>query len=291
VQAICADGGYGYPAAAPFDRIILTVGAPDITPAWWKQMKPDGRLVLPLILRGSMKSIAFQPVDEHLVSLSVNDCGFISLRGDFASTLSSRVQIGPTSKLYVEPMEEFAVDSDAVYDLLTKPGKDWAADVEVTAWDILGGNLWTWLALHEPHMCKLVAEDEMVEKGLVPPVIGIDTKRKSSGTAVLLAKTGLAALTRPHDQPLAMIPFEKLFNPDSPATQPFALFVRQFGADESVPQRLLARIQAWKAGGCLSSNTMQIRAYPRDVDYRPVAGEILLEKPWTKLVVAWTAAA
>ena len=28
VQAVCADGGYGYPDAAPYDRIILTVGAP-----------------------------------------------------------------------------------------------------------------------------------------------------------------------------------------------------------------------------------------------------------------------
>ena len=54
VQVDCADGAYGFPDAAPFDRIILTVGAPDITPAWWEQLKPDGRLVLPLLLRGSM---------------------------------------------------------------------------------------------------------------------------------------------------------------------------------------------------------------------------------------------
>jgi protein-L-isoaspartate(D-aspartate) O-methyltransferase len=291
VQAICADGGYGYPDAAPFDRIILTVGAPDITPSWWSQMKPDGRLVLPLLLRGSMKSIAFKQVDDHLASLSVHDCGFISLRGDFASTLSSRVQVGPDAKLYVEPMEEFAIDSDVVYDFLTKPVRDWGADVEVTAWDVLGGSLWTWLALHEPHMCKLVAEDELVEQGLVPPVIGIDAKKKSSGTAILLDQTGLAGLMRSPDQPLPMVPFEKLFNPDSPATQSFALFVRQFGGDESVAARLLARIQAWKAAGCPSSNTMHVRAYPRDVDYKLVEEEILLEKPWTKLIIEWTAAA
>lgn len=291
VQVICADGGYGYPDAAPFDRIILTVGAPDITPSWWSQMKPDGRLVLPLLLRGSMKSIAFEQADDHLVSLSVNDCGFISLRGDFASTLSSRVQVGPDPELYIEPMEEFAIDSDVVYDLLTKPRRDWGAEVEVTAWDILGGSLLTWLALHEPHMCKLVAEDEMVERGLVPPVIGIHAKRQSSGTAVLLGQAGLAGLMRAPDQPLPMVPFEKLFNPDSPATQPFALFVRQFGTDESVTQRLLARIQAWKAAGCPSSNTMHLRVYPRDADYKPAEGEILLEKPWTKLIIEWTAAA
>src|SRR6266545_6031103 len=53
VQVLCADGGYGYPDTAPYDRIILTVGASDITPSWWKQMKPNGRMVLPLLLRGS----------------------------------------------------------------------------------------------------------------------------------------------------------------------------------------------------------------------------------------------
>lgn len=34
VNAICADGGYGYAGDAPYDRIILTTGAWDITPAW-----------------------------------------------------------------------------------------------------------------------------------------------------------------------------------------------------------------------------------------------------------------
>jgi protein-L-isoaspartate(D-aspartate) O-methyltransferase len=80
VQVVCADGGYGYPDLAPFDRIILTVGAPDITPAWWEQLKPAGRIVLPLMLKGSMKSVAFERVEDHLRSLSVQDCGFIQLR-------------------------------------------------------------------------------------------------------------------------------------------------------------------------------------------------------------------
>ncbi|RPH69085.1 methyltransferase domain-containing protein, partial [bacterium] len=82
VRAVCADGGYGYPEAAPYDRIILTVASGDLTPAWLEQLKPGGRIVLPLTLRGSMKSIAFERADDHLVSLSTKDCGFIPLRGD-----------------------------------------------------------------------------------------------------------------------------------------------------------------------------------------------------------------
>jgi protein-L-isoaspartate(D-aspartate) O-methyltransferase len=288
VQVVCADGGYGYPDAAPFDRIILTVGAPDITPAWWNQMKPEGRMVLPLLLRGSMKSIAFELVDDYLASISVNDCGFIRLRGDFASTFPNRIQLGPDPNLYIEPIGEFSIDTDAAYSLLTGISKDWAADVEVNVWDVLGGSLWTWLALHEPYMCKLVGEGEVTEQGLVPPLIKVQALINSEGTPILLGKTGLAALMRPPDEAVPVVAFEKLFAPDSPATQSFPLFVRQFGPDESVAQRLLALIQAWKAVHQPSSNTMHIRAYPKDFDYEPSEGEILIEKQWTKLVIKWS---
>jgi protein-L-isoaspartate(D-aspartate) O-methyltransferase len=286
VQVVCADGGYGYPEAGPYDRIILTVGAPDITPAWWQQLKPEGRLVLPLLLRGSMKSIAFEQAGDHLSSISVADCGFIPLRGDFSATLSNRIQIGPDPGLYAEPLAETTIDGEVAYDFLTGSYKDFSAGVEVTVWDSLSGSLWTWLALHEPQICKLMAEGKMVEQNLVPPLIVIDDNQKSAVTAAVLDKTGLAALVRRPDQSVPAVEADKLFLPDSPATQPFALFVRQFGLDETITQHLLAQIQAWKAASASSSN-MHIRAYPRDVVYQPSQGEILLEKQWTKLVIVW----
>jgi protein-L-isoaspartate(D-aspartate) O-methyltransferase len=289
VKAVCADGGYGYPEDAPYDRIILTVGAPDITPAWWNQLNPDGRIVLPLLLQGSMKSIAFERVDDHLVSISVNDCGFIALRGDFATGFPERVQVGPDPGLYVERMGEFPIDRDEVYRLLTGTHKDWKTDLEVQVWDVLNGNLWTWLALHEPHMCKLVAEGDMVERDIVPLVLGIDGRQKSSGTAILLEQSGLAALMRPPDNPVPLVPFDKLFAPDSPAKIPFQLFVRQFGTDELITQRLLHQIEQWKSSGSPTSEKMHLRAYPKELDYKPSESEIVLEKQWTKLVIEWSA--
>jgi protein-L-isoaspartate(D-aspartate) O-methyltransferase len=288
VQVLCADGGYGAPDAAPFDRIILTVGAPDITPSWWNQLKSDGRLVLPLLLRGSMKSIAFEQAGDHLASLSVTDCGFIPLRGDFASTQPNRTQLGPDPGLYLELMEKFSMDSAAVYALLTGTRKDWAAGVDVKAWDILGGTLWTWLALHNPQIHRLVAEGDMVERNIVPPMLAIIARQKSSATAILIEKTGLAALMRPPEEALPMVTPELGFLPDSPATQPFHLFIRQFGRDKSITQRLLTQIRAWQAAGSPSSDTMQIRAYRRDFDYQPSGNEVVLEKEWTKLVVQWS---
>ncbi|WNZ25433.1 methyltransferase domain-containing protein [Leptolyngbya sp. NK1-12] len=80
VQVVCRDGGNGYPDFAPYDRIILTVGAWDIAPAWREQLSARGRLLLPLRIKTRQVSIAFEPADNYLVSISVVPCGFMELR-------------------------------------------------------------------------------------------------------------------------------------------------------------------------------------------------------------------
>ncbi|HLO17284.1 MAG TPA: methyltransferase domain-containing protein, partial [Anaerolineales bacterium] len=282
VRVVCTDGGYGYADAAPFDRIILSVGALDITPAWWNQLKPDGRLVLPLMLKGSMKSIAFEKVGDHLASTSVKDCGFMLLRGEFALLPWKEVQVGPDPNLYVETEGELLINTDTIYDLLTSESKDWAANVEVTTWDVLNGSLWTWLALHEPQMCKLVATGDMTELKIVPPLIGIEGKQRSAGTVVQLAEAGIVGLMRPPGQSTHLLPIDKLFAPE-----PFALFVRRFGSDDSIAQQLIKRIQEWNASERPSFDKMRIRAYPKTSEYVPSEDEIVVEKQWTKLIIEW----
>ena len=66
VQVICGDGALGHPGRAPYDRIIVTAEAWDLTPAWWDQLSPDGRIVVPVRLHGSglTRSIGFQRRDR-----------------------------------------------------------------------------------------------------------------------------------------------------------------------------------------------------------------------------------
>ena len=48
ITVVHGDGSKGYAAEAPYDRIIITCAAPKILPAWEKQLKEKGILVVPL---------------------------------------------------------------------------------------------------------------------------------------------------------------------------------------------------------------------------------------------------
>jgi protein-L-isoaspartate(D-aspartate) O-methyltransferase len=81
VRVVVADGGAGWPDAAPYDRVIVTAGAEDIAPAWFEQLTENGLLVLPLWLNGAEASVALRKRGGMLHSESLVPCGFMRLRG------------------------------------------------------------------------------------------------------------------------------------------------------------------------------------------------------------------
>ncbi|WP_326778315.1 methyltransferase, FxLD system [Streptomyces sp. NBC_01445] len=84
VEVVCGDGALGDPNGTAFDRIIVTAGAWDISTAWWTQLAPGGRIVVPLRLHGSglTRSLAFDHTDDGLmVSTNAVVCGFVPMRG------------------------------------------------------------------------------------------------------------------------------------------------------------------------------------------------------------------
>ncbi|MEU8039373.1 methyltransferase, FxLD system [Streptosporangium sp. NPDC049078] len=82
VTVVLADAEHGVPASELFDRIIVTVGAWDLPPAWLDQLAEGGVIVVPLRMNGVTRSIAFRRVADHLVSTSAEVCGFVAMRGD-----------------------------------------------------------------------------------------------------------------------------------------------------------------------------------------------------------------
>jgi len=123
VEVICADGNAGYLPNAPYDRVILTVGATDIEPAWYEQLTPDGRLVVPLALFGQvMRVVAFERRDGHLESVSTALCTFMMLRGN--------VPEPPTGELRIRAYPRLPGSSPARRWVITKPGTELICDFE-----------------------------------------------------------------------------------------------------------------------------------------------------------------
>jgi protein-L-isoaspartate(D-aspartate) O-methyltransferase len=83
VNVATADGGYGEPDGAPYDRIIATAGCWQIPQPWVDQLVEDGIMVVPLRLNGPHLCLAFRKEGDVLRSTDARECGFIPLRGAF----------------------------------------------------------------------------------------------------------------------------------------------------------------------------------------------------------------
>ena len=79
------DGGYGWPEAAPFDRIIVTVGSPDIPNHWTEQLADGGVLVVPLETGESSNPVLrLRKQNGRLIGGFTRYSGFYPMRGDFS---------------------------------------------------------------------------------------------------------------------------------------------------------------------------------------------------------------
>ncbi|MDX2820609.1 methyltransferase, FxLD system [Streptomyces ipomoeae] len=81
VNVVVADAEDGVAESAPYDAIVVTLGAWDIPPAWIDQLKDDGRLVVPLRINGLTRTYGFIRRADHLVATSAHVCGFVAVQG------------------------------------------------------------------------------------------------------------------------------------------------------------------------------------------------------------------
>ncbi|MDG4795149.1 methyltransferase, FxLD system [Micromonospora sp. WMMD1082] len=104
VNVVLADAEYGAPAFAPFDRIIATVGAFDIPPAWLDQLTAPGRIVVPLRFAAITRLIAFdRTLDSPVLTASNYRLGsFVAMQGAGAAS-EQMVAISPDIALRLDP--------------------------------------------------------------------------------------------------------------------------------------------------------------------------------------------
>ena len=65
VETRCSDGYLGWPEKGPFDGIVVTAAAPEVPPALLEQLKPGGRMVIPIGLPYSHQELMLVTKDPH----------------------------------------------------------------------------------------------------------------------------------------------------------------------------------------------------------------------------------
>ena len=82
VTPIVGDGTLGYEAAAPFDRILVTAGAPRIPPALLRQLADGGRLVMPVGDADTQVLHVVCRAGDTFSTTNLTPCRFVPLVGE-----------------------------------------------------------------------------------------------------------------------------------------------------------------------------------------------------------------
>jgi protein-L-isoaspartate(D-aspartate) O-methyltransferase len=287
VTVTCGDGAGGDPERAPYDRIIATVGVSDLAPAWLEQAVPRARMVVPLDVRGTQLSVAFERADPAdpagpWTSRSLAPCGFMRMRGLLAGP-ERVVALAPDLSLLLPDgvdgpgVDGPGVEGGAVAAMLAEASVAHAAGVQVTgpgSARVVWG-LGLWLAAHEPRSCRLDGERPTGRRGAsAGPLSGAPLRGWGwHSTLGLLDAGGLAFLTAAaHPDRSGLLTL---------GATGFGPRAAQLAAD------LAAHVQAWDRAGRPGIAGLHVDAYPRPAAdaLRPAVGALIVERPGTRFAV------
>ncbi|MBL1101810.1 methyltransferase, FxLD system [Streptomyces coffeae] len=156
--------------ARGFDRVIVTVGAADLPPAWLNQLAPDGRLLVPLRFRGLSRTIAFARERDHLRSDTLIVSGFVAMQGGSANAPRVVRLAGQDVRLVVD--EDQPVGAEALTEAFTGPRHEQWTGVELGDSEGLLPRLEVWLAGAVAPYGRLRATQAAADRGLVGWVLG-----------------------------------------------------------------------------------------------------------------------
>jgi protein-L-isoaspartate(D-aspartate) O-methyltransferase len=275
VTVLCADGAAGTPEQAPFDRIIVTAGAWDIPPAWLSQLAADGRIVLPLSVRGIQLSVALDRAGDHWTSRSACRCVFIRLAGASAGP-ESVLPLGPQPGLHAHVVDGAAPDAEALYQALSGPAVEVPAGLPVADRAELA-DLDLWLTLTQPDLSRV-------------NMMGRHESKASPAQRRLADLMPLGGLV----SAAAAGPFAAAAVSRSAAGRnpggPFEAVVQGYGpGGAGLAGQLAGHAAAWHQDGRPGAARLQLTAFPPGAGLDAGGGRLLLRRPHTALSVGWTA--
>ncbi|MGH3922580.1 MAG: methyltransferase, FxLD system, partial [Pseudonocardiaceae bacterium] len=264
VTVVLADAEGGVPGHAPYDRIIVTVGAWDIPPAWVDQLAEGGRLVVPLRIRGLTRSVVFEREDAHLVSRAYELCGFVPMQGAGECREQLVLLDGETVGLRLD--DEQQVYAGLLRAALSQSRMQAWSGVTAGRGDRFDG-LHLWLALVLPGFGLLKVQQEAVDRGIVAHSwpLGIPTAVDGGNLAYLALR------------------------PVNPERQRSEFGVYAHGPDAGeLADRMVRHIQSWDG----TSLSARIEAHPAGTpDDQLPESALVLDKKHTRVTISWPQAA
>ncbi|GAA1457415.1 methyltransferase, FxLD system [Nocardiopsis exhalans] len=258
VRVVTGDAEYGVAEFAPYDRVIVTVRAWDLPPAWLAQLTETGRLVTPMRLRGVNRTVGLDRVEGHLVSRPDHHLTvFVPMQGAGAHEERGIAVQGEEIVLY---SAEEPVDVDALRKALHGPRKEFWPGIEFTRPD----RLHLWIAGHADRYAMLHVAEDVLEHGPAGPLA-------RQPVPVVLADEGSVAVRA--KRALGEDRFEIgvfAFGPHGErAAQDYIDVLRAWDQHEGS----MARIEVWPSG-------------TPEADL-PTDRVRVLDKPHTRTVLAW----
>ena len=181
VHVATGDAALGVPEDAPYDRAIITIGSLDIPPAWFSQLKPGGRLVVPLRWRGQTQSVALVLGEDGVLrSDSVFLCGFVPMIGQ-GWERSAAVDTGDLVRLYWDADQD--ISPDLLSGVLDRPKTRIDSGVTVGLTESLDP-IWLRATATDPAVCRISAERAAITSGLCTPLIKTRTMALAEGDSI-----------------------------------------------------------------------------------------------------------
>ncbi|SBW22520.1 O-methyltransferase [Candidatus Protofrankia californiensis] len=270
VRVILGDGVLGYADGAPYDRVIATVGAFDLPPAWLEQLAPHGRLVVPLRLRGSVsRSIVFERAGGHWASRSSAMCTFMPLRG-IADDARRIVPLTPDGAVSLHTHQEQAMDASTLTGILDHPRSEaWTGVLFGAAESFEWLDLWLTCTMDNA-LHRMPVQRSAIDSGLVTPQFGW-------GAMAVTDKGDLAYLT--------LRPAERTENADGGTGRLYEVGVISHGpGSDELASRVVDEIRTWDRDH--RSRAVQIEIQPVDARER-ITGQFTFGTPRNRLVISW----
>ncbi|WP_130799255.1 methyltransferase, FxLD system [Streptomyces otsuchiensis] len=271
VDVILADGALGHPGSAPYTRVIATVGAWEVPPAWLRQTAVGGRIVVPLRLAGAAsRSIVFERAEGGWRSKGSEQAVFMPLRGignDARRVIDLTGNGSVTLQAHAD--NEDGTDPQTLTGVLDHPAHETWTDVHFVpreSFEML--DLWLSCHLANPLM-RLNALSDATESGLVRPMFG-----------------STAMATTSADGTLAYLAIRKA--PPTPrAERRFEVGIISHGTSaRTLAEQVAAEISAWHQNARSTTVRFTLPDRPPSASVRN-RGRVVLDRPRQPIIVTW----